>query len=311
MKGLISILIAIFTFFSPGYSQTFNLSDEKFEIGDKYIADPKILFDLGKATIRPESYDQIDSIAAFMGKHRHLVIEVGTHTDYVPPQSSTRLTHQRSESIVDYLISKGVAKERLVAKGYGETKPIASNTNADGTDNRQGRWMNRRTEFLILGTDYTDIHQISRRTKVVVFPLVDNQKILGQWQLGNNSDHPDTLIFIKQDTISNPNSSRNPNHVLTIYENGEATVYKSFSNAKTTEDITAKSQPLTIEIIDGDTIYTSSEQPDLLYGCSLSPKTWNLSDDGKFLNLKGTNDAVEKYEIISLTNKELVVIKFD
>jgi flagellar motor protein MotB len=51
---------------------------------------------------------------------------------------------------VKYLISKGITPERLVAKGYGETKPIARNTNPDGTDNPAGRQLNRRTEFRIL-----------------------------------------------------------------------------------------------------------------------------------------------------------------
>jgi flagellar motor protein MotB len=51
---------------------------------------------------------------------------------------------------VRYLINKGIAAERLTAKGYGETKPVARNTNPDGTDNPAGRARNRRTEFKIL-----------------------------------------------------------------------------------------------------------------------------------------------------------------
>jgi hypothetical protein len=45
---------------------------------------------------------------------------------------------------------RGIAPERLVAKGYGESKPIARNTNPDGSDNPEGRQRNRRTEFKIL-----------------------------------------------------------------------------------------------------------------------------------------------------------------
>jgi outer membrane protein OmpA-like peptidoglycan-associated protein len=51
---------------------------------------------------------------------------------------------------VDYLVSKGIDKSRLFAKGYGETMPVAPNTKEDGTDNPEGREMNRRTEFKIL-----------------------------------------------------------------------------------------------------------------------------------------------------------------
>jgi outer membrane protein OmpA-like peptidoglycan-associated protein len=61
-----------------------------------------------------------------------------------------RLSQRRAESTVNYLIKKGIAPERLVAKGYGESKPIARNTNPDGTDNSLGRQRNRRTEFKIL-----------------------------------------------------------------------------------------------------------------------------------------------------------------
>jgi outer membrane protein OmpA-like peptidoglycan-associated protein len=60
------------------------------------------------------------------------------------------LSERRASSSVKYLISKGITPERLVAKGYGETKPIARNTNPDGTDNPAGRQLNRRTEFRIL-----------------------------------------------------------------------------------------------------------------------------------------------------------------
>ena len=53
--------------------------------------------------------------------------------------------------MVKYLISKGIAKSRLVASGYGEKKPIEPNRNTDGSDNPEGREKNRRTEFTILG----------------------------------------------------------------------------------------------------------------------------------------------------------------
>ena len=60
------------------------------------------------------------------------------------------LSERRAAASVNYLISKGIASDRLTAKGYGETKPIARNTNPDGTDNPTGRQLNRRTEFRII-----------------------------------------------------------------------------------------------------------------------------------------------------------------
>jgi outer membrane protein OmpA-like peptidoglycan-associated protein len=52
--------------------------------------------------------------------------------------------------VVEYLVSKGISRSRLLAKGYGESVPAAENTNADGTDNPEGRQLNRRTEFKVL-----------------------------------------------------------------------------------------------------------------------------------------------------------------
>ena len=51
---------------------------------------------------------------------------------------------------MNYIVQHGISPDRIVAKGYGESKPIARNTNPDGTDNPEGRQKNRRTEFKIL-----------------------------------------------------------------------------------------------------------------------------------------------------------------
>ena len=80
------------------------------------------------------------------------VIEIGSHTDNTGTDSyNIRLSQRRSESVVNYLLSKGISKERLVARGYGESQPIAPNTNPDGTDNPEGRQLNRRSELKIVG----------------------------------------------------------------------------------------------------------------------------------------------------------------
>jgi outer membrane protein OmpA-like peptidoglycan-associated protein len=60
------------------------------------------------------------------------------------------LSQRRAESAVNYLIQRGISPDRLVAKGYGELRPIARNTHPDGMDNPEGRQRNRRTEFKIL-----------------------------------------------------------------------------------------------------------------------------------------------------------------
>jgi peptidoglycan-associated lipoprotein len=60
------------------------------------------------------------------------------------------LSQKRAESAVEYIVSQGIDPSRLLAKGYGESRPVAPNTNPDGTDNPEGRQKNRRTEFRII-----------------------------------------------------------------------------------------------------------------------------------------------------------------
>jgi outer membrane protein OmpA-like peptidoglycan-associated protein/tetratricopeptide (TPR) repeat protein len=80
------------------------------------------------------------------------IVEIGSHTDSTGTDLyNVKLSQKRSESVVNYLISKGISSERLVAKGYGTSFPIAPNTNSDGSDNPAGRQLNRRTEIKIVG----------------------------------------------------------------------------------------------------------------------------------------------------------------
>jgi outer membrane protein OmpA-like peptidoglycan-associated protein len=80
------------------------------------------------------------------------IIEIGSHTDSTgTDQYNIKLSQRRSESVVNYLISKGISSERLVAKGYGMRLPVAPNTHMDGSDNPEGRKLNRRTEIKIVG----------------------------------------------------------------------------------------------------------------------------------------------------------------
>jgi outer membrane protein OmpA-like peptidoglycan-associated protein len=80
------------------------------------------------------------------------IIEIGSHTDNVgTDEYNIDLSQKRSESVVSYLISKRISSERLVAKGYGMRNPVAPNANSDGSDNPEGRQMNRRTEFKVVG----------------------------------------------------------------------------------------------------------------------------------------------------------------
>ena len=71
----------------------------------------------------------------------------------------SRLSQKRADEIVNYVIKQGIDKNRLIGKGYGFTVPVAPNKFDDGTDNPDGRAMNRRTEFKVIGTisEFDDI----------------------------------------------------------------------------------------------------------------------------------------------------------
>lgn len=110
-----------------------------------------IYFAYDKADINTESAKELDKLVEILNDNPDIKIEMGSHTDSVASESyNLELSQRRAESTVNYLIRKGIASERLTAKGYGESKPIARNTNPDGTDNPEGRQKNRRTEFRIL-----------------------------------------------------------------------------------------------------------------------------------------------------------------
>ncbi|HNB39605.1 MAG TPA: OmpA family protein, partial [Chitinophagales bacterium] len=84
-----------------------------------------IQFDLGKATIRPESYSILDNAAKIMIEQLpNAKFEIGGHTDSKGSAAlNNKLSQSRADAVVKYLISKGVDKSRLTAKGYGSTKP--------------------------------------------------------------------------------------------------------------------------------------------------------------------------------------------
>jgi outer membrane protein OmpA-like peptidoglycan-associated protein len=110
-----------------------------------------IYFEYNMADIRTDAAKELDKLVELLNDNPEIKIEMGSHTDSVASEVyNIELSQRRAESTVNYLIRKGIATERLVAKGYGESKPIARNTNPDGTDNPEGRQRNRRTEFKIL-----------------------------------------------------------------------------------------------------------------------------------------------------------------
>ena len=80
-----------------------------------------------------------------MKRYPDLSMEIAAHTDNMGSfEYNMNLSQRRAQSMVDYLVERGIAAERLIGKGYGESRPIASNTT------EEGKMLNRRVEFIIL-----------------------------------------------------------------------------------------------------------------------------------------------------------------
>ncbi|MEO6290285.1 MAG: OmpA family protein [Ginsengibacter sp.] len=102
-------------------------------------------FDFGKASLRTASYSTLDDLVDYLNRKPNERIEIGGHTDNVGSDAKNLvLSLERAKSIVQYLVSKGINNDRVVAKGYGAEEPIEENTT------EEGRQKNRRTEVKIL-----------------------------------------------------------------------------------------------------------------------------------------------------------------
>lgn len=110
-----------------------------------------VFFDFDKWDLRPESFLELDRVVKLLNENPKISIEMGAHTDSRgTDEYNNTLSHNRAKSVMDYILAKGIAPERITSHGYGETVPVAPNENADGTDNPEGRQLNRRVEFKIM-----------------------------------------------------------------------------------------------------------------------------------------------------------------
>jgi len=104
-----------------------------------------VFFDFDKWSLRPESFVELDRVVKLLEENPAIEIEMSAHTDsYGSDDYNFKLSDNRARSVMEYILSKGIAPTRIISHGYGETVPVAPN---DTPENRQ---LNRRVEFKIL-----------------------------------------------------------------------------------------------------------------------------------------------------------------
>ncbi|MFN3404028.1 MAG: OmpA family protein [Cytophagaceae bacterium] len=141
------------------YSENVDIpqKDDYFEVTKDIILEPlekgsvtvlkNVFFDFAKADLRKESYGELDRFYKMLKENPTLCVEIAGHTDDVGnSESNQKLSEARAQSVVKYLVDKGIDEKRLLGVGYGEEFPVATNS----TD--EGRQLNRRTELIIVET---------------------------------------------------------------------------------------------------------------------------------------------------------------
>ncbi|PWH86200.1 OmpA family protein [Brumimicrobium oceani] len=114
-----------------------------------------VFFDLGKSTLRKESFVELNKLSDFMSKNAQIKIEIGGHTDARGDNlENQKLSEDRAKAVYDFLISEGIEANRLSYKGYGESQPINSDEEISSlsteTEREAAHQENRRTEYRIV-----------------------------------------------------------------------------------------------------------------------------------------------------------------
>ena len=121
-----------------------DFSLQKVKVGEKVIL-KNIFFELNKATLTAESYEELGRVLKLLETNPTIRIEISGHTDNIGSYDvNQRLSEARAKAVVDYLIGNGVEEGRLEYAGYAFSQPVATN------DTDYGRSQNRRVEFKIL-----------------------------------------------------------------------------------------------------------------------------------------------------------------
>jgi len=118
------------------------------KVDEEVMVFRNILFDFDKSDLRLLSQKELDKVYNYLQKNPEYVLQLDGHADWIGTvEYNLALSERRAKQAYEYLKTKGISDERIVYQFYGEALPVAPNANADGSDNPDGRQLNRRCEF--------------------------------------------------------------------------------------------------------------------------------------------------------------------
>ena len=142
-----------YLFFSENFSLSQKISDSTYNIdiplqpleANAAIILKNIFFDRNRYDLKPESTSELDMVVMLLKENPTLKIQIGGHTDNVgKPADNLKLSNDRAQAVVKYLVAKGIDIKRLSFRGFGATQPIAANLT------EEGKALNRRTELKVI-----------------------------------------------------------------------------------------------------------------------------------------------------------------
>jgi outer membrane protein OmpA-like peptidoglycan-associated protein len=142
-----------YLFYSENFPLSNNVPDSTYNIdipleplhANATVILKNIFFDVNRYELKPESSTELDNIVELLKENPSLKIQINGHTDNVgKPADNLKLSNNRANAVIQYLIAKGIDPKRLSSKGWGETQPLADNSS------EEGRARNRRTEMKVM-----------------------------------------------------------------------------------------------------------------------------------------------------------------
>ncbi len=152
-----------------------SLQPEKVTNGT-YLLVKNILFGFDSIMLDKQARFELEKLCQVMTTYPDLFVQVRGHSDSRGASDyNLALSRQRARSVVDYLVARGISRERFISSGVGERGNVARNINPDGTDNPEGRKLNRQVEIMLINNHYENIRMDELKVPESLKPMRDKR----------------------------------------------------------------------------------------------------------------------------------------